>query len=41
MALANLLLAACANYNREGTLVRLREAAQEQREGYRWYELAT
>jgi DNA-binding MurR/RpiR family transcriptional regulator len=41
MALANLLLVACANYDREATLERLREAAQEQREGFRWYELAT
>jgi DNA-binding MurR/RpiR family transcriptional regulator len=38
VALANLLLVACANYDREATLTRLREAAKEQREGFRWYE---
>ena len=41
MALANLLLVACANYNREATLMHLREAAKEQREGFRWFESAT
>ena len=40
-ALVNLLLVACAHYDREATLVRLREAAKEQREGFRWYELST
>ena len=39
--LANLLLVACANYDREATLIRLRDAAKEQREGFRWYELST
>lgn len=38
MALANLLLVACANHNRDATLMHLREAAKEQREGFRWYE---
>ena len=38
MALANLLLVACANYDREATLVRLQDAAKEQREGFRWYQ---
>jgi RpiR family carbohydrate utilization transcriptional regulator len=38
MALANLILVACANYNREASLSFLREAADEQRSGYRWYE---
>ncbi len=38
MAIANLLLVACANLDREATIVRLREAAKEQREGFRWYE---
>ena len=37
MAVANLLLVACANYDRESTLVHLREAAKEQRDGFRWY----
>jgi DNA-binding MurR/RpiR family transcriptional regulator len=41
MALANLLLVACANYNRRATLMHLRDAAKEQREGFRWYELPT
>ena len=40
-ALVNLILVACANYDREATLIRLREAAKEQREGFRWYELST
>lgn len=40
VALVNLLLVACANYDREATLIRLREAAKEQREGYRWYEFS-
>ena len=40
IALVNLILVACANYNREATLARLREAAKEQREGYRWYEVS-
>ncbi len=38
IAMANLLLVACANYNRSATLMHLREAAKEQREGFRWYE---
>ena len=41
MAIANLLLVACANYDREATLKHLRETAKEQREGFRWYEMAT
>jgi hypothetical protein len=35
------LLVACANYNRRATLMHLRDAAKEQREGFRWYELPT
>lgn len=38
MALANMILVACANYNREVSLSFLREAAEEQRNGFRWYE---
>lgn len=38
VALVNLLLVACANYNREASLAFLREAAQEQRSGFRWYD---
>lgn len=38
MAIANLILVACANIDREATMLRLREAAKEQREGFRWYE---
>ncbi len=38
MALVNTMLVACAHYNREGSLLFLREAAQEQRSGFRWFE---
>jgi RpiR family carbohydrate utilization transcriptional regulator len=38
MALINLILVACANVDREATMLRLQEAAKEQREGFRWYE---
>lgn len=38
MALAHLILAACADYKRDLSLSLLREAAEEQRKGYRWYE---
>jgi RpiR family carbohydrate utilization transcriptional regulator len=38
MALANLLLVACGNYKREATLQLLKEAAKEQRHGFRWYD---
>ncbi len=38
MALLNLLLVACANVDREATMLRLREAAKEQRDGFRWYD---
>ena len=38
IALINLLLTACANYRREHTLRLMREAAQEEQRGYRWYE---
>ena len=38
MALANMMLVACANYRRGRTLALLKEAAQEQRRGFRWYE---
>ena len=37
MALVNMMLVACANYNREASLASLREAAQEQRSGFRWF----
>lgn len=36
-ALVNMMLVACANYNREASLTFLREAAQEQRSGSRWF----
>jgi RpiR family carbohydrate utilization transcriptional regulator len=38
MSLANLILVACANYDRETSLALLREAAKEQRQGFRWFE---
>ena len=38
MSLANLILVACANFDRESTLSLLREAANEQRQGFRWFE---
>jgi DNA-binding MurR/RpiR family transcriptional regulator len=38
MSLANLILVACANYDRERSLALLREAAKEQRQGFRWFE---
>jgi DNA-binding MurR/RpiR family transcriptional regulator len=38
MALINLILVACAYVDRDATMLRLREAAKEQREGFRWYE---
>lgn len=38
MALVNLILVACANYDRETSLSLLREAAKEQRQGFRWFE---
>jgi hypothetical protein len=38
MSLANLILVACANYDRESSLALLREAAKEQRQGFRWFE---
>jgi RpiR family carbohydrate utilization transcriptional regulator len=38
MSLVNLILVACANYDREASLARLREAAYEQRFGFRWFE---
>lgn len=37
VALVNLLLVACANYNRGASLKFLREAAEEQRSGFRWF----
>jgi DNA-binding MurR/RpiR family transcriptional regulator len=39
IALANVILVACANFNRERTLKFLREAAEEQKHGFRWYEV--
>jgi DNA-binding MurR/RpiR family transcriptional regulator len=38
VALMNVLLAACANYRRENTLRLMREAAQDEQRGYRWFE---
>jgi hypothetical protein len=38
MSLVNLILVACANYDRETSLGLLREAAKEQRQGFRWFE---
>jgi DNA-binding MurR/RpiR family transcriptional regulator len=38
MSLANLILVACANYDREASLTLLREAAKEQRHGFRWFD---
>ena len=38
MSLANLILVACANYDRRASLSLLREAASEQRQGFRWFE---
>ena len=38
MALVNVLLVACANYRRKYALSLAREAAQEQQQGFRWYE---
>ncbi len=37
MALANLILVACANHNREASLTYLREVAKEQQTGFRWF----
>jgi hypothetical protein len=33
-----MMLVACANFHREASLAYLREAAQEQRSGFRWFE---
>jgi len=38
MALVNLILVACANFDRESSLAMLREAAKEQRQGLRWFD---
>jgi RpiR family carbohydrate utilization transcriptional regulator len=38
MALVNLMLVACANFDRESSLALLREAAKEQRQGFRWFD---
>jgi RpiR family carbohydrate utilization transcriptional regulator len=38
IALINVFLAACANYRREYTLALMREAAQDEQRGYRWYK---
>lgn len=38
IALMNVLLAACANYRRDHTLRLMREAAQDEQRGYRWFE---
>lgn len=37
MAFLNILLVACANYRRSRTMAVLKEAAEEQRLGFRWY----
>jgi hypothetical protein len=37
----NVLLAACANYRRDHTLRLMREAAQDEQRGYRWFEDGT
>lgn len=38
MALLNVMLVACANYRRKYALALAREAAEEQQQGFRWYE---
>jgi DNA-binding MurR/RpiR family transcriptional regulator len=38
MALMDVMLVACANYRRRHTLALARDAAQEQEQGFRWYE---
>lgn len=38
MALLDVLLVACANYRRQYALALAREAAEEQQQGFRWYE---
>jgi DNA-binding MurR/RpiR family transcriptional regulator len=38
IALMNVLLAACGNYRRDHTLRLMREAAQDEQRGYRWFE---
>ena len=38
MALLDVLLVACANYRRKYALALAREAAEEQQQGFRWYE---
>jgi RpiR family carbohydrate utilization transcriptional regulator len=38
MALFNVIVVACANYNRSRTLTLLKQLEQEQRHGFRWYE---
>ena len=38
MALLDVMLVACANYRRRHALALVREAAQEQQRGFRWYE---
>jgi len=37
MALLNVILVACANYQRAHTISLLKEAEKEQRTGFRWY----
>lgn len=37
MSLLNVVLAACANCRREHTLSLMRQAAEEERQGYRWF----
>lgn len=37
LAMINVLLAACANYRRQHTLHLMREAAQDEQGGYRWF----
>jgi DNA-binding MurR/RpiR family transcriptional regulator len=38
MALLDVMLVACANYRRKYALTLAREAAEEQQQGFRWYE---
>jgi DNA-binding MurR/RpiR family transcriptional regulator len=38
MALLDVMLVACANYQRSRTMKIVREAAEEQSRGFRWYE---
>lgn len=39
VALINMIIVACANYDRRATLRLLAEVAEEQKHGFRWYEI--